>query len=144
MVLVDCSNFGFESYTLNIVFQDLWCGCCWQPVLYSQAASSCAAMCPRTAVALRPRLVTYHHSVPLSIACTHTETYTYRHTNTHALAEITCFTGTLERGRRDVWQDLMVPFQLSTIQLPSKCQDVLHTHPRSKAQIYLRKDIKLP
>lgn len=36
----------------------------------------------------------------------------------HALAEITCFTRTLERGRRDVWQALTFLFQLQKTQLP--------------------------
>lgn len=49
-----------------------------------------------------------------------------------------------EGGRRGIWQALTFPFQLQKIQPPSKCQDALYTHFRSKAQIYHRNYIKRP
>lgn len=47
-----------------------------------------------------------------------------------------------EGGRREIWQALTFPFHLQKIYPPSKCQDVLYTQFRSKAQIYHRNYIK--
>lgn len=100
----------------------MWCGCCWLLAYFScpvQAVPSCAAMCPCTAVAVGPWLVRYCTNVTHSSACTvaHTQKHIDSCTSTcthplQGLAEITCFTRTLERGRRDVWQALTFPFQL--------------------------------